>query len=136
MFLLSVSNWLRFWKGIHSYPRLAALELTVPAWYLPLSGAVWGFVALAAALGLWRRRPWARPLTLAASVLYAIAYWADRLLLTTSPYLRQSIPIAAFVTLAGLAFVWIVLNQPAVRRAFRRGDLNDSRPEDRTTTQP
>lgn len=134
VFLLAAANWLRFWKGIGSYERLASLDLSVPPWYLPLSGFVWGSVGLAAAVGLWLERPWARRLTLGASVLYALAYWADRLFLASSAYLRQSIPFAALATLVWLAFIWIVLTRSSVRQRLHPGDVNDSGPEDRTTS--
>ncbi len=98
--------------------RLPELPLSVSPSYLVMGGAVWGIVGLALGLGLLRGARWAPGLTRAATLVLAAWYWADRLLLTRSDYLRRSWPAAAAATalLSGAA-LWVP-TRPSVRAFF------------------
>jgi len=100
--------------------RLPDLHYTVPRWYIPLSGGVWGALALGTALGLLTGRPWASPTARFGAILFAAWYWADRLLFVHTEYARRSLPAAAALTLAGLGFTFWALTRPHARTYFGR----------------
>ncbi len=98
---------------------LPDLPLSVPEWYLPATGLVWGLGGLAAVYGLFRGRPWAPSLVRWGSGMYLLWYWADRLLLARSEYARVSWPAAALLSLAALGLLAWGLRRPAVRAYYR-----------------
>ncbi len=92
------------------YARLLPdLPMTVPWEYLAGMGFFWGVVLGISAVGLFRRRPWGRPLTLAAATLYQAHVWLNHLLLDASDYARQTRPRDLLLSLLFLAFVWVAL---------------------------
>ncbi len=98
---------------------IPTLPLTVPAWYLPLSGAVWGLLALATAAGLYTGRTWAPLAFRLGGALYLAWYWLDRLLLARTDYALRTIPSSVFLTLlAVLVSLW-VLRRSSFRAYFR-----------------
>ena len=73
---------------------LPDLPLSVPEWYLPLTGAVWGGAALALGFGLLRGSRRAYRFLFWAVPIYLGWYWADRLLLVRSDFAQRSLPAA------------------------------------------
>ena len=94
------------------------LPLSVPAWYLPLTGAIWGGVALALGLGLLRGSPRAYRLTFWMAVVYWVWYWADRLLLIKTDFAQRSQPAALVVTIVSLILTVWALTRPSARAYF------------------
>jgi hypothetical protein len=83
--------------------------LSVPAWSIALTGALWGVVWLVLGTGLWRRREWARRFTLIALPLQ-LAFWlADECLFSRSTVAIQSIGFDLILRLLAAAFVAAVL---------------------------
>jgi hypothetical protein len=95
------------------------LPLSVPAWYLPLTGAVWGGVALALGIGLLRGSAQAYRLLFWAVPIYLGWYWADRLLLVRSDFAQRSTPAALLMSALVLLLVSLALRRPSVRTYFR-----------------
>ncbi|MGA9534010.1 MAG: hypothetical protein WBR18_14915 [Anaerolineales bacterium] len=112
---LTTIHWARFALAF----RLPALPLTVPYWYIPLTGAVWGTAGLVIAIGLFSGRRWARGATLGCSVAYTSWYWADRLLLVQGDYAQRTQPASMALTVFGLAAIWLILRRRNVRQYYR-----------------
>lgn len=98
--------------------RSLDLPLSVPAWYLPLTGAIWGGLASALGLGLLRGSPAARRFTPGAAVVYWVWYWADRLLLVQTDFAQRSRPAALVVTVVSLILIVWALSRPSARAFF------------------
>ena len=98
---------------------LPDLPLSVPAWYLPLTGAVWGGVALGLGFGLLRGSRQAYRFMFWAAPTYLAWYWADRLLLVRSDFSQRSLPAALLMTALGATLVYLALLRPSVRTYFR-----------------
>jgi len=92
--------------------------LSVPAWYLPLTGAIWGGVALVLGLGLLRGSRRAYRLLFWAVPIYLGWYWADRLLFVRTDFAQRSLPAALLMSAVALAAVALALTRPAVRTFF------------------
>ncbi len=97
---------------------LPDIPLTVPQWYLPLTGAVWGAIGLTAAYGLFRGHSWAPTLARWGTLAFALWYWSDRLFLARSRYLDITWPLALAITLLTLLGLFWLLSRPAARRFF------------------
>lgn len=97
---------------------LPDLPLSVPAWYLPLTGAIWGGVALVLGLGLLRGSRRAYRLLFWAVPIYLGWYWADRLLFVRTDFAQRSLPAALLMSAVALAAVALALTRPAVRTFF------------------
>jgi hypothetical protein len=97
---------------------LPALPLSVPEWYLPLTGAIWGGAALVLGVGLlrgWRR---AYRLLFWMVPIYLLWYWADRLLFVRSDFAQRSLPAALVISVIGVAVLCLTLTRPSVRAYF------------------
>ena len=97
---------------------LPKLAMTVSWAYLVATTGFWGLVFVACAVGLMCFRPWSRRGTLAATTLYEIHVWINRLLFDANDYARQTRLRDLLLTLLLLVLVWGVLNVPQVRRAL------------------
>ena len=94
------------------------LPLSVPAWYLPLTGAIWGGVALVLGVGLLRGSRRAYRLLFWAAPIYLLWYWTDRLLFVRSDFAQRSLPAALVLSAVGLALVYLALTRPSARTYF------------------
>lgn len=112
--ILSAFNWARFLLSL----SLPELPLSVPAWYLPGVGLVWGASGLADAIGLMTRRPWAPKLTRWGGLVYVLWFSADRIWLARSDFAAQTRPFELAASLVVLGCVWWVLQRPASRAYF------------------
>lgn len=93
--------------------------LSVPSWYLPATGAIWGFMGLALSVGLWRGSTKAFRLAYWTVPGYLLWYWIDRLVLQRSDFAQVSYPAALLVSASFLVAVYGVLTRPSVRAYFR-----------------
>jgi hypothetical protein len=94
------------------------LPLSVPRWYPPLTGAVWGIAWGVGAVGLFAGRAWAPRGVRILGAAFLAWYWIDRLLFVRSEHALRTMPFSLGVTALGAAFVILALRQPAVRRFF------------------
>jgi len=98
--------------------NLPDIPLSVPQWYLPLTGAVWGGIGLATAYGLFCGYPWSLAVMRWGALAYALWFWADRLLLARSDYLGITWPAALAIMLPTILGIFWLLNRPGVRHFF------------------
>jgi hypothetical protein len=103
-----------------------ALPLTIPWWYLPLTGILWSGCGLVVAIGLLRGMSWGPHLLRWGMLAYLTWYWLDRLLLARSEYARQTVPASALLTALALALVFGALQQRSLRAYFRVAAESDS----------
>lgn len=87
--------------------RPSSFPNTIPGWYLPLTGAVWGMGGVMLAYGILTGKPWAPSRARVGALVFTAWYWADRLLLAKSDYAALSRPADAAVNLMALAIlIW------------------------------
>lgn len=98
--------------------NLPALPFAVPAWYIPVTGGLWGIGALVDAIALFCRMPWAPRVTRIGTGVYLAWFWLDRVLLVQSKYHRSTWPLALVASLLALGAVTWTLNHPTVRDFF------------------
>ncbi len=95
--------------AVFSYSALKSLPLSVPAWYFPLSGAVWGGLWLALGIGLWFGKEWSRRAALVALPIQFCTWVADERLWSRSAIALQSFWFEAvlrlILTAVGFAFL-------------------------------
>jgi hypothetical protein len=97
---------------------LPDLPMSVPEWYLPLTGAVWGVLALVLGFGLLRGSRRAYRLLGWALALYLGWYWADRLLFVRSDFAQRSLPAALVISAIAVTLVTLALTRPSTRAYF------------------
>jgi len=112
VFLLGVGYFLQSGQALSHFALNQKIPLSVAAWYQPLGGGVWGAVWLVLAIGLWRRKEWARRFTLIIIPVQLIFWLGDWLLFS-----RSSIAIQSFgfdlilrLALAGLGAAILLLS--------------------------
>lgn len=94
------------------------LPLSVPHWYPPLTGAIWGIGWCAGALACFTGRRWAPRLITVMGVAFLAWYWFDRLVFVRSEYALRTMPFSLGLTALGAAAVLAILRQSAVRDFF------------------
>jgi hypothetical protein len=102
---------------------LPSLPLTVPAWYLALSGAFWSTLALLSVFGLLKGAIWAPTILRWGSAAFAAWFWTDWILFIRSDYSRGSWPFNLAFTIVALAAIVWSLQRSAVKRYF--GERHD-----------
>lgn len=97
------------------------LHLSVPRWYPPLTGAVWGIACCACAAACLIGRRWAPRLITVIGAAFLAWYWFDRLVFVRSEYAVRTMPFSLGLTALGAILVLSVLRQPQVRGFFGDG---------------
>jgi hypothetical protein len=97
------------------------LQLSVPRWYPPLTGAVWGIGWCVCAAASFAGRRWAPRLVTIIGVAFLAWYWFDRLAFVRSEYALRTMPLSLGLTALGAAAVIGILRQSAVRGFFGDG---------------
>jgi hypothetical protein len=97
---------------------LPALPLTVPGWYLPLTGLIWGGVALLLGVGLWRGSHRAYRAMFWGIPVYLAWYWIDRLFLARSDFAQRSLPAALVMSVAAVTVIYLALTRRSARTYF------------------
>jgi hypothetical protein len=96
---------------------------TIPGWYLPLTGAVWGVGGMVLSYGMLTGKPWAPFLARLSAIAFTAWYWADRLLLAKSDYAALSRPADAAVNLIVLVILLWGLHRDGTRDYFGERSL-------------
>jgi hypothetical protein len=116
--IFSAVSWFRFGMALSLWEFLTSLPLAVSPLYQLLTGLVWGVAGLWMCIWLWRGNPKA-PLTFSIlSVTFALYYWADQFLLTTSEIRQTNWLFSGIVTLVLLLLVFLSLKPTAVKVFF------------------
>jgi hypothetical protein len=95
------------------------LPLSVPPWYLPLTGAIWGGLGMFLTIGLWRGSQKAYRWALWTIPAYLAWYWIDRLVFLRSDFAQTSRPAALAFTGAALVLLLGALTRNSAREFFR-----------------
>jgi hypothetical protein len=112
VFLLGAGYFLQAGQALSHYSLNSQLPLSVPAWYQPLSGALWGVLWVVLGTGMLRRREWARRFSLVVIPLQ-IGFWlADWWLFSRSKIAIQSFgfDLLLRLLLAGLSVGILLLS--------------------------
>jgi len=112
VFLLGIGHLLQSGQALSHYSLHQQITLSVPAWYLPLAGGIWGILWLILAAGLWFLKEWARRLTLIVLPLYLVLWLADWVLFSRSEIAIQSFGFDLILRLlfTGLAAAILLLS--------------------------
>ena len=94
------------------------LPLSVPHWYPPLTGAIWGIGWCVGATACFTGRRRAPRLIAVMGVAFLAWYWFDRLVFVRSEYALRTMPFSLGLTALGAAVVLAILRQSAVRGFF------------------
>jgi hypothetical protein len=97
------------------------LQLSVPRWYPPLTGAVWGIGWCVCTAASFAGRRWTPRLVTIIGVAFLAWYWFDRLVFVRSEYGLRTMPLSLGLTALGAAAVIAILRQTAVRGFFGDG---------------
>lgn len=101
---IALAGWQRLSLAWTSQSLLEQIGMVPGPAYLIASGLAWGLLGLSAAgLALVTRR-WAYRAVFGLSVLFALSYWLERLLLTRSDTAQANWPFALLATLLLLAY--------------------------------
>jgi hypothetical protein len=95
---------------------LPQVNLTIPVWYISVTGIVWGSLGITAAWGLLSGRKWSRGLLRWGSLAFVGWYWIDRLLTIPSGYALKSWPFDSIATLVLMTILFWGLKRPSVSR--------------------
>jgi hypothetical protein len=129
VFLIGVGYLLQSGQVLSHFSFYRQLPLSVPAWYQPVSGVLWGGLWTILAIGLWRRKEWARRFTLIVVPLQTVFWLADWLIFSRSRIAIQSFgfDLILRLALAGAAAAvlllsgrWDAAGKPAVSERENR----------------
>lgn len=98
--------------------RPASFPNTIPVWYLPLTGAIWGVGGLLLAYGMFTGRRWAPSSARLGAIAFTLWYWADRLVLARSDYALLTRPTDAAINLTAMVILLWGLNRDGTRAYF------------------
>lgn len=112
--IFSAANMYRFILSL----SLPPLNLTVPQWYISLTGAFWGVIGFWMAYGLLFRREWARKWFLRVSLSYAAWYWLDKLLLVKADYVVATRLVSVALTIMFLGTIGRIMQRTVLKSYF------------------
>jgi hypothetical protein len=115
VFFLGVGYCLAAGLAVWQYSTLKNLPLSVPAWYFPIIGSLWGGLWLALGIGLWLGTGWSRRIALIAIPVQIVVWLADWHFFTRSATALQSFGFEVALRFIAAAIGMAVL--------FRTGDL-------------
>ena len=95
------------------------LPISIPKWYLPLTGAFWGLVGLIVSYGLFRGNTWAIKLLSWGSLCFVAWYWLDRFAFVRSEYGRSTWPAAVTFTLITVLIIFLSQKRIDVKAYFQ-----------------
>jgi hypothetical protein len=109
VFLFGAGCFLQSGQALFHGELFRSLPLSVPDWYLPLTGALWGAFWIILGAGMWRGNEWARRSALIAVPLQLGAWLADWFLLSRSTIAIQSFRFDLVLRLLAAGLVMAVL---------------------------
>jgi hypothetical protein len=108
---LAAFNLLGVFDGVARYALLSQEPLSVPPAYLIAGHALWAAGWAAIAVGVWRRKAWARWGMLASAVLYVAHGWLNRWVWSRSDYVMVTELWALALGMLGVVLTgWLILS--------------------------
>jgi len=118
--ILLVTSWLGGLRAVQGIRYWQLLNGSLPGpLYVVFTGVVYGFSALASAVGIFWRKPWGAWLARLLAIGLGTGYWLDWLGFTRSAARRGSWPFELGVTLILVLFTLATLASPAQKRYFQ-----------------
>jgi hypothetical protein len=105
----SILGWVRVAQTISQWNYLRSLPLSIPVWFLLVTGLIDGVIGLLAIAILWLRIPRSRYWVMAAASLYAVLYWGGKVLFSAARSTGKNIPFEVLVTFLLLIYTWMAL---------------------------
>jgi hypothetical protein len=127
VFLFGAGCFLQSGQALFHYDLYRSLPLSVPDWYLPLTGAFWGALWIIAGAGMWRGKEWARLSALIAVPLQLGAWLADWFFFSRSTIAIQSFRFDLVLRLLATGLVMAVLIGWGRREAPGQGAQDSGR---------
>ena len=115
----ALAGFLRLQAALYSWDVLTQIGMQPGPLVPALSGAAWGLISVAAAVGLFFRQRWAPIFTRFGVAGMALAYWIDRLVLTRSPDAQINAPFAAGATALLVFYAFGVLALDRQKQYFK-----------------
>ena len=113
----------RFVEIVQTWDYLQTLPISVSVPYLAIIALIWSVIGVVLFFGLWKGKIWASANIKIISVLFAIYYWVDQMLLGVDPNRNVSNPFKIILTFAMLAAIFWILSRAQIRIFF--GELNE-----------
>ncbi len=107
------------WRGASWLHRL---PLSVPWWYLPLSGAAWALAGLAVWLMFFTDHAWTPYALLTVVVTFAAFWWLDRYLLPQAHYFAENRLLALVITAVAVVMTVLLTLPPVWNSLFGADD--------------
>jgi hypothetical protein len=117
----------RFAAALHQWDYLSSLPLSTSPAYLAATGFFWGLVGIPVVYGLWRGPSWAPNVTVGFGLFYSLHFWLEQGFIMINPYRKTNWSFLAYFTIVCLAFMFITLSHPKVRKYF--GEKNERQPQ-------
>ena len=112
---LSFIGWVRMVQAIAGWDLQVELLGRPMAFYLVLSGALWGLAGLAATLLLQFRSGWAVPAAWVGTIFFPLSFWLERIFFVRSPQDWINWPFMLGLTLVWLALVIFTITRRSTR---------------------
>jgi hypothetical protein len=106
--LLSCVNLIRLTEAIRTWDFLASLPGVNPL-YIALTGLIWALFGFPLAWSLWRGYAQAPKTTRTLTLVYALYYWLDRLLIAQNVNAASNWLFAAVTTVVMILFIFWIL---------------------------
>jgi hypothetical protein len=127
---ISVGNLIGIYGGLARRSLYQTLDLSISPGLLAGMQAAWSVVWLAAAWGLWRLKPWARPALLIVSPIYAVYQLGMQVFLARSGYFRGRLPFTAGLAAVLLGGIFTIMTRPRIKDAFEITAGDEDLPEE------
>jgi hypothetical protein len=108
--IISCINLIRFIEAIRMWDFLASLPGVSPL-YIALTGLIWALVGFPLAWGLWRGQAQAPKATRILTLVFALYYWLDRLLIAQNVNAGSNWLFAAVATVVMILFIFWTLGR-------------------------
>jgi hypothetical protein len=116
--IFSILFIVRFYLSYH----LPNLPITIPRWYLSLTGFVWGLAGLVLSYGLFQIYPWALRMLTWGSLSFSGWYWLDRLFFASSEYSQLNWIASLILTFIALGLILGIQRRLDVQAAFKENE--------------
>jgi hypothetical protein len=108
--IISCTNLIRFIEAIRTWDFLASLPGVSPL-YIALTGLIWVLVGFPLAWSLWRGHAQAPIATRILTLVFALYYWLDRLLIAQTVTADSNWLFAAVATVVMILFIFWALGR-------------------------